>query len=79
MQIEVEAEQFKPDEDKIPNGAVSDGRGDPRKDAKSAYYVRTAGGAVYLKDGDYLVYYPGTIFPSIVSEENFHKLYTSGE
>ena len=76
MKVEVEAEQFKPSEDQIPKGAMSNGRGDPKNDPKSSYYIRTTRGVVYLNEGDYVVYAPGQPLPYIVPEAHFNNLYT---
>jgi hypothetical protein len=50
----VEAEQFLPNEGKIPNGVFSDERADPRTDARAAWCLDTMEGRHYLRDGDYI-------------------------
>lgn len=50
----VEAEQFLPGEGKIPVGVVSDGFGDPRKDARYSFVLDTLEGRHTLRDGDYI-------------------------
>ena len=51
----VEAEQFLPDEGKIPAGVISDGPGDPRKNARFSWIVASIEGNHYAKSGDYIL------------------------
>jgi len=53
--LEIDAEQFLPDEDKIPKGVTSDGPRSPKVDPRSSWIVYTREGAKYLKSGDYVV------------------------
>ncbi len=55
MQVEVEAEQFLPDEDKIPAGVISDGPRTPRTDKRASWILHTPNGTSYLKPGDFII------------------------
>ena len=55
MQVEVEADQFLPKENKIPAGVISDGPRSPKDDKRSSWILRTNHGTNYLNDGDYIV------------------------
>lgn len=55
MTIEIEAEQFLPEEDKIPKGVTSDGPRSPRTDPRAAWVLRTPEETIYLKSGDYII------------------------
>lgn len=50
----VSAEQFLPNEGKIPDGVLSDANADPRTDARAAWCLNTLEGKHYLRDGDYI-------------------------
>lgn len=54
--ISVEAEQFLPQENKIPLGVRSDGPRSPTTDIRSSWVCSTKDGTFYLTDGDYIVY-----------------------
>ena len=58
MQVEVEADQFLPQEDKIPTGVISDGPRSPKTDKRSSWILFTNSGTNYLNDGDYVVTMP---------------------
>lgn len=53
--VEVEAEQFLPEEDKIPAGVRPDGPRSPKVDPRSSWVLNTPEGVVYMRDGDYVV------------------------
>lgn len=55
MTIEIEAEQFLPEEDKIPTGVTSDGPRSPKTDPRASWVLKTPEGVVYLTEGDYIV------------------------
>ncbi len=56
MTIEVEAEQFLPNEDKIPQGVQSDGPRNPKIDPKSSWVLMDSKyGTKYMHDGEYVV------------------------
>lgn len=55
MEVEIEAEQFVPEEDKIPKGVISDGLRSPKIDPRSSYIVQTKDGTNYIKSGDYVI------------------------
>jgi hypothetical protein len=50
----VQAEQFLPAEGKIPDGVISDGNGDPRKNSRYSFVLDTKEGRHYLRNGDYI-------------------------
>lgn len=50
----VEAEQFLPNEDKIPAGVFSSESTDPRKDPLADWMLKTMEGVHILRDGDYI-------------------------
>jgi hypothetical protein len=78
MQVEVEAEQFLPSEDKIPKGVISDGPRSPKDDARSSWILHTQDGTSYMRDGDYVVTTAeGNRY--IMQREVFEKIYTPGE
>lgn len=59
MTIEVEAEQFLPDEDKIPAGVQSDGPRSPKVDPRSSWIlVDSIHGTKYMKPGEYVITNP---------------------
>lgn len=78
MEIKVEAEQFLPDEDKIPKGVTSDGPRSPKTDSRAAWILRTNEGASYPKSGDYIVTNPDgskAIMPrEVIEESGIYKL-----
>jgi hypothetical protein len=51
--VEIEAEQFLPNEGKIPAGVISDGNGDPRKDSQFSWVVKTLEGNFRTDKGDF--------------------------
>jgi hypothetical protein len=53
--IEIVAEQFLPNEDKIPEGVTSDGLRSPRTDPRSKWVLLSNDGLKYLADGDYVI------------------------
>lgn len=55
MEVTVEAEQFLPEEDKIPKGVMSDGPRAPKDDKRSSWILKTDDGTSYLKPGDYVI------------------------
>lgn len=74
MTVEVEAEQFLPDEDKIPAGVVSDGPRNPKNDPRASWIVPTIDGAVYLRDKDYVITnVDGTRY--VMKPESFETMY----
>jgi hypothetical protein len=78
MNVEIEAEQFLPYEDKIPAGVQSDSTSDPRKDPRSGWYLKNSGGAVYINDGDYVITMPdGDRY--LMAADLFEKTYKPSE
>lgn len=56
MKVFIDAEQFLPDEDKIPKGVTSDGPRSPKTDPRASWILFTPEhGITYLKSGDYIV------------------------
>ncbi len=53
--VVIEAEQFLPSKGEIPDGVISDGLGDPRKDAKFSWIIPTLEGPHYVSDGDWII------------------------
>jgi len=72
MQIIVEAEQFLPNEGKIPHGVRSDGRGAVGS-AKNAYVINTTAGASYLNEGDYVVHVNNEV--AVIKKDVFEAHY----
>lgn len=58
MTIEVDAEQFLPEEDKIPKGVTSDGPRSPKNDPRAKWVLMNQDGMKYLSPGDYVVTTP---------------------
>ena len=79
MNVEIDADQFLPDEDKIPAGVQSDSITDPRKDPRAGWYLKNNSGAVYIKAGDYVITTPdGDRY--LMAKDIFEKTYKlSGE
>lgn len=50
----IEAEQFLPNENKIPAGVYSDGMGDPRKTLHS-WVINTLEGRMFVNDRDWII------------------------
>lgn len=56
MKVFVDAEQFLPEEDKIPKGVTSDGPRSPKLDPRAAWVLfNPQQGMTYLKEGDYVI------------------------
>lgn len=55
MNVYVEAEQFLPEEDKIPDGVMSDGLRSPKEDPRSFWMLKSSVGTSYIKSGDYVI------------------------
>jgi hypothetical protein len=55
MYVEIEAEQFLPEEDKIPKGVASDGLRSPKTDPRAAWMLTNKSGGSYIKSGDYVI------------------------
>ncbi len=55
MQVEIEAEQFLPEENKIPKGVMPDGPRSPKNDTRAAWILKSPDGTSYIKSGDYVV------------------------
>lgn len=53
--VVIDAEQFLPDENKIPDGVISDGNGDPRKDQRYSWIINTLEGNMYVSYGDWVI------------------------
>lgn len=51
----IEAEQFLPNEGIIPAGVISDGHGDPRKDARFSWIIQTLEGPLHASNGDWII------------------------
>jgi hypothetical protein len=74
MYVEVEAEQFLPEEDKIPKGVAPDGPRSPKTDPRAAWMLTNKSGASYVKSGDYVVTTPTGdryIVPKDIFELNY--------
>ena len=75
MKVTVEAEQFLPVKNQIPQGVMSDGPRSPKTDPRAAYIVRTEDGTTYMRDGDYVVTKEdGNRY--VVERTEFEKTYT---
>jgi hypothetical protein len=55
MQVEIEADQFVPEEDKIPKGVISDGPNSPLTDSRASWMLKSGNGASYIRSGDYVI------------------------
>lgn len=59
MSIEIEAEQFLPEQDKIPQGVTSDGLRSPKTDPRSSWVLLNKKyGMKYISSGDYIITEP---------------------
>lgn len=77
MYVEIEAERFLPDEDKIPKGVTSDGMRSPKTDPRSSWVLITKSGTSYIKAGDYVVTQADGsqyIMPADLFEKNYKPL-----
>lgn len=74
MRLEIEAEQFLPEEDKIPAGVISDGPRSPRTDKRSSWILKTPDGISYLRSGEYVITGP-TGEQYTMNPELFEKTY----
>lgn len=69
---EIDAEQFDPENNKIPSKAVLDA---PRNNPRASWYVTTGQGTIYLKVHDYVVTTKsGTVY--VVPKDIFEETYT---
>ena len=73
MHVEVEAEQFLPEEDKIPKGVKSDGPRSPKDDRRAQWMLQNSSGGSYIKSGDYVVTTGGERY--IMQKDLFEKNY----